>query len=190
MTSGAEVWFYGGDILARPEVPSSMSTNAAVLQLGPKPHSFRAFGTSLRSLPGTATNLAQFGGVSIPPSGVFHIHGGIINADASAATFDVNATALTSNGAAHAYETAFLVKGAGTGFARRLVGSGDIDAPFLWRPSSSPPDIDSLNGNDLFVDTEAGTGDNEAHLMVYDAGCAAELGGPWRDMVTGACREP
>jgi len=88
------------------------------------------------------------------------------------------------------YETAFTVSGAGTGYARRLAGSGELDAPFLWKASSAPPEVESLTGNDLFVDTEAGASDGEAHLMVYDAGCASELGGPWRDMVTGECREP
>jgi hypothetical protein len=192
MTSGAEVWFYGGDILAESELTSAIAQNAAVLQLGPKPHHFQGFGTSLRSLVGNATGGAftVFAGASImAASGTFHMHGGVISADASAATVNVSPVGVLSNGFAHLYETAFAVKPAGTGTATRVAGTGNVESPFLWKTSNSPPTVVSKNGNDLFVDTEAGPGNNESHLMVYDTGCNG-MGGTWRDMATGECREP
>lgn len=190
----ASLWWYGGDVLAKPDFAATAITAQYGVEISGSAD-FHAFGTSIRNLVGSATGMAfpSFRGVTLNGSGVFHMHGGIVTTDASASTANVTATGLFAGGTsfAHAHETAFLVKAAGTGTASRLAraAGASIESPFLWDSRSAPPAASSLHGNDLFVDTAAGPGNDEAHLMVYDTTCAG-AGGPWRDMAGGACRVP
>ena len=95
--------------------------------------------------------------------------------------------------------SAFVMNPSGTGVADRLRATdARIDAPLLWQPGPNPPSsangaLGSLTGQGLFVETDCDadggceTG-GQAHLMVYDGSCSAEGNGPWRNMMTGACR--
>ena len=190
-TINGDLWFYGGDVVAKPDFAGSSISAQYGVEVGGTGE-FHAFGTSIRNLVGVSTQIfPAFRGVTVAGTGKFHMHGGIINSDGSASTGNQGSIALhvTSNAFAHAHDTAFTVKGGGTGVATRLSGAGPIEAPFLWEQRTTPPSIASKNGADLFVDTAAGTGNNEVHLMVYDTACIG-AGGPWRDMVGGACRVP
>jgi|GEM_PF-4991006 len=186
-----EIWFYGGDILAEP-ASSAAYKRATGVRLGKGV--FEAFGTSIRTRVGAATTATfsnGFEGVDTQaPSqqAKFHIHGGIIAVDASGSATQVHVRGVRGSGHVHAVDTAFVVKPGGTGTATRLVGNATFEAPFLWPGGSSPPNVTSVHGADLFVDTAAGPSQNEAHLMVYDTQCTG-AGGPWRDMAENACRQ-
>ena len=189
----AELWFWGGDVLAQPDYAGTGITAQFSVELSGDSE-FHGFGTSIRNLVGASTQIFPvFTAVNVTGQSKFHMHGGVITSDGSGSTGNQGATALSavSNGFAHAHETAFAVKPGGTGLATRLAtsGNGKIEAPFQWEQRTTPPSITSKNGADMFVDTAAGTGNNEAHLMVYDTACTG-AGGPWRDMVGGACRVP
>lgn len=137
------------------------------------------------------------------PGGILHMHGGIIVADASAGSGNIDAIAIAANAGsfAHTLDTAFLVKGGGTGKAQRLsrLGTGKVEAPTLLGPGNDIPNAGpgggpyvSEHGQDLFVETDCSpngdcsSGGGQTHLMVYNANCATA--GPWFNTVTKACR--
>jgi hypothetical protein len=182
----AGLWFYGGDILARPEPGFTTNVNRGVRAAG---GDIRVFGASVRSV-GAASGNKPVEGVFIESGGVFHMHSGIIRA-ASTSQGNVDVVGLTAKGpgsVAHTPGTAFVIVPSGSGSANRLraTNGGTIQSPFVWPAGSVPPAAGSLHGMDVFVDTDAG-GEGEAHLMVRDDTCASG-GGPWRDMATGSCR--
>lgn len=186
----AEVWWYGGDIVT--EATNSPTVTAVGLNVFGS-GDVRVFGATIRSQMLSGASGSGVLGVWVHGGGTFHMHGGIINASADASGANVNATGILaqgSNASAHTPGTAFVVKPGGTGSATRLSASGGamVDSPFFWPPSDTPPQAATLHGSDAFVDTDAGAGGGESHLMVHDAGCSAG-GGPWRDMVNGACRQ-
>ena len=79
---------------------------------------------------------------------------------------------------------------------------GVLLAPFLWAPRTSPPQsslspLFSLDGQDLYVETDCNAagdcdaGGNRSHMMVLDNACGdgtLDSGGPWRNASTGDCR--
>ncbi len=215
-----EVWFYGGEIQTTWVAdPGVVVANAAIL-VGAGAD-VRVFGSALRANAGAAV-AANFDngnvtdavtGVLVQNGGVFHMHGGIINADASSSQVGAGATAVRveTGGFAHTPGTGYVVKAVGSGAARRVQaadppapGQG-AQLPFLWQPSSTPPTsgteankLESQRGQDLWVETDCNaSGDcdsqaganppyDEAHLMVYDdQRCPAD---PWFDTVTARCR--
>ncbi|MDJ0789935.1 MAG: hypothetical protein QNK05_24325 [Myxococcota bacterium] len=193
----AEHWFYGGEIEAR--MDGAVSTPAVNRAIQMNRGDMRVFGSALRSHPGAYTG-AVTGGyagvvVGTPDPAVFHMHGGIINANSVGSTVAVDATALVASASsiAHTPDTAFVVKvGAAGGTATRASGHPDaISSPFLWEAGSTPPAVLSVDGEDLFVETDCDAdgdcenADDEPHLMIYRASCGAS---PWFDAVTGRCR--
>lgn len=189
VASDADIWFYGGDIAAVPEVNASYSRNIGV---STDDGVFRAFGASIRAEAGAAT-ASQFAGLfaAVRPRGTaFHSHGSILRADASASSANNTVFGIgEAQGLVHTPGSAFNLQPSGTGSVVRIgvSGTADIQSPYTWQASSTPPAISSVEGADMFVDTDAGSGGGESHLMVYDADCTGG-GGPWRDMVNGSCR--
>lgn len=199
----ADVWFYGGDILARPSSDSlGLNQNLAVAKGGlggTSPGALRVFGSTVRSELGAAVSAPLDPPGPIPGmtavqvvKGQFHMHGGIIRADGSASTTGVDVRGIVASGAssfAHTPGTAFTIIGATGGDTRRTeqLGGGIVQSPFLWPSGDTPPSPGEVEGSGLFVDTGAGSSGNESHLMVRDNDCSG-AGGPWRDMVTGGCR--
>jgi hypothetical protein len=122
-------------------------------------------------------------------AGVTHVVGLRVIGDPSRPA-DQNAYANTAG-------TAFVLNPTGQGVAERLrVTNAKVDAPMLWQAGANPPsskngDLGSSDGQGLFVETDcnssgACSGGSESHLMVYDTSCSA--GGPWRNVMTNACR--
>ncbi len=198
-TGAMKAWFYGGDIIAQPTTGSAHEGIETLMVAAPS--QLHVFGTSIRASVGTATSTAftSFRGASAYLGSSFHMHGGIINADASASTQNVNAIAVWVRGLAHLHGTAFDVKAGGTGTATRLFkqGNGNIQAPFTWHAGTTPPAITSVSGQDFWVDTNAdGTG--HSRLMIYDSSCdepepsgepqVPPPGGLWRDQTDDTCR--
>ena len=200
----SEVWFYGGQISVQPS--GSGSILAAIGVFAPSPTtagtdtSFFVFGTSIRVLganySGTVTGrgsglVGGLRGVYLSQGSTFHMHGGIINVTGTGPSGNVDVEGIGTSDAndfAHTPGTSFVIKAGGSGTARRLnVGAGTVQSPYVWPASSTAPTALSQHGSDAFVDTAAGSGSDEAHLMIYDTTCASG-GGPWRDMVDGACR--
>ncbi|MGH7287126.1 MAG: hypothetical protein ACREI8_03810, partial [Myxococcota bacterium] len=165
--SPAEIWFYGGEITAISTVAAAYGDQLGVqLANGARMH---VFGSAVRSVAGDSS--ATFGalnGVLVQPQGAsqFHMHGGLISADASCpagatctqANLNAEGVVVPANKLGHLMGTSFEVKARGTGVARRLVGSiDDVEGPFIWHAASSPPLTSTTNTNaqDIFVDTAA-----------------------------------
>jgi hypothetical protein len=202
----SENWFYGGEIEVDMSNFAGQSTMAAGFNTAIRLEQngdFRAFGSALRTHLGPfCGSVGSNVGVDIYDSGVFHMHGGIINATSApegiscASSVDLDSTALRVQGSgfAHTPATAFVVKPGGSGVAKRTLalGSATVLSPFLWPAGQEPPDITTITGSDLFVETDCdhngncdGSG-NETHLMIYNA--AACPASRWFDSTLGSCR--
>lgn len=188
---GAEIWFYGGDVLAK-GMAETMHNVTAAHSVGAG--DIRFFGTTIRTqlAEGIASGPSRFNGAEVRNGGTLHMHGGIINASAHQGTGDVDVFGIRAEGSgtfAHSPDTAFVVRAGGDGLATRVesVDGATVQSPFLWPAGTTPPDAASLHGSDAFVETDAGASGDEAHMMVRDSSCSAG-GGPWRDMATGSCR--
>ena len=201
-----ETWFYGGDIevYIDNDTPTSGAAMSAV-QVG---DDVRIFGSTVRAVfdPNT-TNVAldiSMTGVSVARTGTFHMHGGIINVDASRATSSLDVTGVsaapaptgtTDTNALHTPMTAFRLSAGGNGNVIRVSGDS-VESPYTWPKSTTPPSITSTTGSDTFVETDCDSSGNcndsastekHPHLMIYDASCTTN--GTWFDVVTNACRQ-
>jgi hypothetical protein len=205
----AEHWVYGSDfeVHGSANTPGNAFLNTLYLIDG---GDARIFGGSVRALVGGAvdTDFNDFPGpdFTIPGfaaafaarGGHLHAHGALFVADAKASNLAQHAVGIKLENALHAHtpDAAFRVEADGGGIARRLVViDSPVESPFLWPPSADPPAIESVNGSDVFVETDCdSSGDcggpgtrTEAHFMVYNpAHCGTT--DPWFDVVTGACR--
>lgn len=202
-----ESWLWGSDVVAHTG-GSGVDETVAVDLNGSS--DVRIFGSSVRAVghadmeAGSTVWGVRLGvttaNESPPGNGRFRMSGGLISADASNGG-DVDAVALHvgGDGFASTPATGFAVEAGSSGTATRVSADSapgpDVGAhsPFHWEPGTAPPAIVSETGADLFVETDcqgagqACSGGSQAHLMVYDASCTGS-GGPWRDMVGGACR--
>lgn len=201
----SEVWFFGGEIMARPENPSpAIERNIAVVVA--ENGDVRLFGSALRSNIGPGAIVSSDGegviGALISNGGMFHMHGGIISLEALGYPGNLDVTGIYSKDHAHMIHTpgtSFALSPAGHGRIRRLAGeTRNVDSPFLWPASDEPPGkivggFSSFNGQDLFVETDCardgrcnGSGE-EGHLMIYNAAACGSRD-PWLDAITGRCR--
>lgn len=208
----SEVWFFGGEIQATSDgdTPGSMQQTAVLLNNHAA--DFRVFGSALRSNPGAAVSNSLVG-VGQPELtavaatlGEFHMHGGIINVNANGSTQTVSVMGLLTSAntvRAHTPGTGWVALAANGGTAARVSGpNAKTQTPFLWQQGSEPPRsvpgdptsafVTSIQGSDLFVETDCVTGGScsggsDPHLMLYSEACAG-TGGPWFDVVEGACR--
>lgn len=210
-------WFYGSEVLYRP-TPSSVGSPVAIT-VGARGQ-VRMFGSAVRlstdlmpASDGDPTTINPYKAVFVgsgangrtPGHGIFHMHGGIININAS----NLDEGDLTgievfrpAGGSAvgHTPDTAFSFLRPAAGSVTRV--KGPAASPFLWQAGPVPPtstgevsELISEQGQDLYVETDCqsdGTCDDaaspgtEAHLMVYDSSCLP--GDTWRNVVTGRCR--
>jgi hypothetical protein len=131
--------------------------------------------------------------------GTFHAHGSNLAANASTTTGQ-NATTLDVAADAtqvHTFETSFVATPGSGGISRRVASAEGLvphlQAPFLWHAGTAPPVGESVEGLDLYVETDCAAngncngGGSEAHLMVYNAANCGSTN-PWFDTVTGRCR--
>lgn len=204
LARASEHWFYGGEVEAN---LSSVASGATITLSAPVwldgLGDFRAFGSALRSRTDIFCGDVTAVGVQVSGGGHFHMHGGIINAtatpDSGSCAQNMNATGLLFQGNDHVHTpgTAFIVRKNANGVARRLqhVGTGTVESPYQWPPSATPPAIESLNGADIFVETDCADapanvasncngGGSETHLMVYSSSCPSK----WFDATQGECR--
>jgi hypothetical protein len=203
----SENWFYGGEIeVDMSNYPGQTTASAAILSAVRLEANgdFRAFGSALRAHLGPfCGSVGSHVAVDVQDSGAFHMHGGIINATAvpegiscsSPVNLDSTAIAVQEDGFAHTPGTAFIVKAGGNGVATRTAAQGSgamVQSPFLWPSGVEPPDIATITGFDLFVETDCdqngdcdGAG-NETHLMIYnETACPVSK---WFDSTLGSCR--
>ena len=145
-------------------------------------------------------------------SGHFHMHGGIVNVNAgnvsglgSVGIEADSGVAGTGDALAHTPGTAFVI--AGGSVNKRLSGptcaddpspcsngTGNLQSPFLWQSATDEPapGLASVDGRDLFVDTDSGPTGSDPHLMIYSTACEGDPAGdgtPWFDVVEGTCRQ-
>lgn len=195
--SCSENWFFGSELVLDPR-----GTNDSGIVSAAGTSKFNFFGSILRAriVAGTASadyipDSGLVRGVSVGPNGMFHMHGGIISLLAAESSQSYDVIGLTATGFAHTPGTSFNVSAAGTGTAKRAMGSG-AHSPFQWPASSTPPAIVTKDGADQFVETDcdatgncdtAPSADQRPHMMVYTAKCTG-AGGPWFDMATNKCR--
>ncbi|MFK7896405.1 MAG: hypothetical protein AB8G23_11240 [Myxococcota bacterium] len=182
----AELEVYGTSI----RVGNSVALNDASSAQEPE----TLYGVTVKAFPGTSDTPR------------FRMHGGIISMN-SKSLGDTHLVGLRvigdptrpadQNAYANTAGTAFVLNPGGAGLAERLrVSDAQVDAPLLWQAGANPPsskngDLGSTDGQGLFVETDcdatgACSAGDQSHLMVYDTSCAA--GGPWRDVMTNACR--
>lgn len=192
-----ENWFFGGEILADVSGSAGNVWLVTVIQQG----DVRLFGTAVRGriLPGGS--VVNYRGVFVDLGAKFHSHGSIINVSAEGATVNTDVYGLVVGffGAAFAHTpgTTWVLKPGLAGSATRIqtIASGAVaHSPFLWQSGTTPPDISSQTGSDLFVETDCDTGGcvsvgtpPEPHLLIYSNACT--VAGPWFDVVTGGCRQ-
>lgn len=110
-------------------------------------------------------------------------------------------SSVTNRGYINAMNTTFKLNAGGAGTVKRAVnentdGTGIIEAQYQWPGASTPPNIQSINGADTFVETDCdisgdcsgnGTPPLRSHMMVYDDSC--NTNGPWFNMAMNDCRQ-
>jgi hypothetical protein len=200
LVQSSEHWFYGGEVEADLTGLSSGGGFGSMAAVDVTTQGdFRIFGSAVRSRVGTHCGGGTLYGVRVSGLGLFHMHGGIIDADASpsvSCATGIHATALRVSDQAHAHTpgTAFGVSANTPGQATRLsrLGQGEIDSPFLWPPGGLPPAVVSRTGADLFVENDCisstscnGVG-TQTHLMIYNTDCCPNA--QWFDATAGRCR--
>jgi len=197
-------WFYGSEILLKVDknTGGAFISGSSIDVFGPSSR-VQLFGSAVRALvtadspaDGNLTGLWAGNGAKV------HMHGGIVSVqnNKSTSTSSVLGAGAGGTGAlAHTLDTAFNVSSAGTGQVSRVggVSGGNVDSPFQWAAGVAPPtdgsgsDINSITGEDMFVETDCGstgcqTTGTETHLMIYNETCTTD--GPWFDVVVGKCR--
>lgn len=122
-----------------------------------------------------------------------HIHGTGIDVIGNEVDNDVAALIAGSEGEIHANQASYNISTAGDGVKHRIInGGGHVHAPYLWESHATPPNIASVSGADLAVQTNCAASGcqnpgNETHLLLFNSDCTG-AGGPWFDVVTGSCR--
>lgn len=205
-TYGAMHRFYGGEVNL-----DAVATDYAAVHVnsaGGVPGEIQMYGSAIRARANPGATVGTLTGVKVDFSQTFHLHGGSIGVNASAAgDANVNVVGIrsqydptTGDGATvHVLESAYALTGKGSGTVKRIVGAAPgspTQVPFLWSNGpNAPPITASQKGADMYVETDcssakcsgATTADGtETHLMIYNPSCATD--GPWFDVVTGRCR--
>ncbi len=210
----AKNWLYGSeiDVIGQAGLSGNVHFAAAVAS---GQGEIQAFGSLIRARseqgtgatyngadPGTGVAAVRVGKDVVGGDvggGTFHAHGSNLAANAGTTTGQ-NATTLDVRSGAtnvHTFETSFVATPGSGGVARRVASADGLvphlQAPFLWHAGAAPPVAESVEGLDLYVETDCEASGNcngggaEAHLMVYNpANCGS--GNPWFDSVTGRCR--
>lgn len=202
----SENWFWGSEIIAAGN-GSVNGLRGIVAGAGysynrPEVH---VYGSVIRVIPNPGVSYPLGGGGEGP--GIFavsagshaevHIHGTGIDVIGNDMPNHVAALMASNGGIIHANATAYNMSTAAGGTIRRIVKDSNpsthIHASYLWEEHPTPPaSLVSANGADMAVETDcASTGcqitGTETHLLIYNNSCAG-AGGPWFDVVTGACR--
>ncbi len=175
--------------------------------------SVEVFASVIRSQIGTATgtwfrplpvpgylNYPGLAGV-LSSGGEFTMHGGIINTSAAGSTNPNNhpISIVGDDGATiRVLGAAFTLLNPQSPRTRLQIAEPSegtsIEAPFQWPAGTDPPEIASLDGQDLFVETDCAPGGcaqsgEEAHLLIYNpSGCTGATDSDWLDANTGDCR--
>ena len=180
--SSSESWFYGADFLLI-AVGGGSGYGAAVTIL--TADGAHIFGSTVRAV-SEASFAGNLSALQSLGSGAIHMHGGIVNVNATDSVTGVAVGASTDNvnGFVHTPQTAFALKGT---IKIRIYGPGTVQSPFIWPRGTTPPNVLSFTGADFFVKTDEGPGQNEARLFVYDDSCSAIWAERWRNMTTGNC---
>lgn len=189
-TIAGENWIYGSDILLdyRGSVGGLLAA-VYVNHIG----SVRVFGSSVRakaSAQAVHVPLGTYDALVALSAGnsALHMHGGIVNVDASVNQTGINIANIHvyHTGFVHTPDTAFTVLGSAGGTTWRIKKDGPgavIQSPFFWPPSTTPPDMLSVNGADMFMKTNAGPAGDQVRPFIYDDGCASN----WRDATDATC---
>lgn len=186
-----ESWFLGTEITAI-ETSNQLNKLSAIQVSGTG--EVHVYGSVIRALnngTGVATG-TNHSAVSVTGPGSMHIHGAGIDAISNSAStvvalYAANGGTIHANGASYNMST-----GAGGKVTRILNQGGHVHAPYQWEEHPTPPNIVSVTGADMAVQTNcAATGcqmaGTETHLLIYNSNCTG-IGGPWFDVVTRACR--
>lgn len=177
-----ESWIYGSDLLLKAGGESATGIYATIISGGSN-LGVRLFGSTVR-----ATASSDFSGVlvGLDAFGVggstIHMHGGIVNVNGPiSVSIRADAEAFV-----HTPGTAFVLPEEPAIAAARIFApsAAKVQSPFLWPNGTTPPKITSQTGADLFVKTDEGPAQDEAHLLVYDAGCTPD---PWRRVADNTC---
>lgn len=172
-------WFIGSEVAAI--VDSSYTGPMSVQTVRAPGGEIHFYGSVIRSISESGTNIINQSAVFGRDGGQVHIHGtgiDVISADGN----DIKALEVQTGAGIHANQASYVMKTGSGGSKSRIVNNGGtVRAPYLWE-EGTPPDISSANGADMVVTTD--NADNQPHLVLYSDNCP----GKWFDTVTGACR--
>lgn len=172
-------WFIGSEVTA---IADSSFTGSAPVQTVRVPGGeVHFYGSVIRSITESGTNITKQSAVFARDGGQVHIHGtgiDVISGDGN----NIIALEAISGASIHANQASYVMQtGAGGTKTRILADGGTIRAPYLWQEGTTPPDIISADGSDMVVQT--GNADNKPHLLLYSTDCVSS----WFDVVTNTC---
>lgn len=211
---GGASWFFGGEITLRHKTQNDLYS---IIGMGVNGGQGQIYGSLLRVIleenAGTILPISAYGAGALIAynGGSAHMHGGNISVN-SAITQDIfgvsNSSDVLGSGTVHTPDTAFTINSAGDAQRIRLTKHASPMSPFLWPSNDTLPNITSLNGADIFVETDCQNIGNcdvvedcasdincsipdltstHPHLMIYDNSCLL-FGSSWFDSTTGKCR--
>lgn len=150
-TYGAVHRFYGGEVNLKATGGTAATPVAAVNanSAAGVPGEIQMYGSAIRAKVSPGATLAMLNGVNVGSNQTFHLHGGTIAVDATAAgSADVSVRGIQSAfsgsnnlSTVHVLDVGYVLKPKGLGTADRLYGLGGpgMDAPFYWGAGTAPP---------------------------------------------------
>lgn len=189
-----DAWIYGTEITNN-NAGSGRRFGVKTISQGAQVH---LYGSSVR-VSSTTAGFQPLFGLYAEGGGIIHFHGGEVAVRAEG-TGNQSVTGAYSHGEGsmvHAYEISWGLQASGSGTATRIGNNGGmVRTIFNWGPSVEPPALSSLNGADIFIETDcditgncstAELANQRPHLMAYAVNCSGP-GGPWFNMATNKCR--
>jgi hypothetical protein len=192
----SENWFFGGEIFLDLNAGSHSGQDQVILNDG---GFLEVFGTAIRGrISGSRTTGGVQGiqvsngpGTTLPVA--FHSHGANIGLTTSGASMSVVAIIAADDAMVHAPGTAYALTPGSSGSATRVLissGTPHVMAPFQWAADTSPPAVTSVDGEDMYVETDCNSSNcssgTQPHLMIYSSACTSS---PWWDVARNACRQ-
>lgn len=193
--TASENWFFATQLIAIADINTGSVIAVDAID-GAEVH---VYGGNIRAIaePGIIVDTSTSPGlvaVSAIGNSEVHVHGTGIDVISDAAN-DIIALYGGGGSLIHANSSSYALKTGAQGSVARIINvedSSDIKASYTWEQSSNPPQITSVTGADVAIETDCSdtgcqTPGEQPHMLLYSEKCA-ETGDPWFDIVMKACR--
>lgn len=184
-----ETWFYGSEIAFGGGFFAHANGHALSAQGAGEIH---VYGSNIS---GKGTQGDNSGLIKAANGGKIHIHGTGIDLKPSATALGTASVfKAESGGTIHANSNAFAIDFSSTADISRISElGGNVTSPYNWGALIEPPLVTSKTGSDIVIETDCSAticddAGSQPHTLIYDASCASNVGGPWLDTTTQACR--